>query len=125
MCKPRITMILQKLKYTIDTPLELAEKYFAIISVLNNLELAKRELQLLAFTSIRGSIGSETSKQEYVKQYNSSVATVSNIISKLNKTNLLLKEQKRYVVNKSLMLNFNDAIVLGITFEHKKKENVD
>ena len=116
-------MILQKLKYTISGPLELAEKYFAIISILNNLELAKREIQLLAFTSIRGSIGSETSKQEYVKQYNSSVATVSNIISKLSKTKILMKEQKRYVINKALMLDFNEAIVLGITFEHKKEEN--
>lgn len=116
-------MILQKLKYVV-TPLQRAEKYFAIMSVLNNLDLAKREIQLLAFTAVRGNIGSGSSKGEYVEHYNSSLATVGNIISKLSKelegTNikLLTKEGKKVTVNRALMLDFNKSLALQILLEN-------
>lgn len=123
--KPINRMILQKLKYVVENPLQRAERYFAIISVLNNLELAKREIQLLAFTAVRGNIGSASSKGEFVQQYDSSLATVGNIITKLSKelegTNLrlLVKEGKKMVtVNRALLLDFNKGLVLQITLEN-------
>ena len=47
-------MILQKLKYPVKDNLQLAEYYFGILSIANTLELAKREIQLMAFTAVRG-----------------------------------------------------------------------
>lgn len=114
-------MILQKLKYPVETPLEMAEKYFTVISVLNHLKLARREVQLLAFTAVRGNIASETSKRDYVEHYNSSLATVGNIMTKLGKIKLLVKEDKIISVNKALMLDFDEDIVLGITLQHVNK----
>lgn len=114
-------MILQKLKYPIESPLQMAENYFSVISVLNNLKLARREIQLLAFTAVRGNIASETSKRDFVKQYGSSLATVGNIMSKLSKSKLLVKKDRVISVNKALMLDFDEDIVLGITLEYVNK----
>jgi hypothetical protein len=120
-------MILQKLKYPVNGELQLAEYYFGILSIVNSLELAKREIQLLAFTAVRGNIGSVTSKKEFVEQYDSSLATVGNIVSKLSKEEkgkrppLLLKENKKVVINKGLALEFEKDLTLEITFGHVSK----
>jgi hypothetical protein len=117
-------MIIQKLKYRPNDALQLAEYYFGIMSIVNNLELAKREIQLLAFTAVKGNIGTPLSKKEFVKEYDSSLATVGNIVSKLTKEvinvrpALLVKEKKLVVINKALALEFEKSLKLEITFEH-------
>ena len=115
-------MILQKLKYGTPGSLHLAESYFGIMSILNDLELAKREVELLAFTAVRGNIGSATSKKEFVEQYHSSLATVGNMVSKLTKRGLLLKDKKLVYVHKALMLEFSKDLRMEITFEHVTSE---
>ena len=113
-------MILQKLKYTIKDDLQLAEKYFSIISILNDMSLAKREIQLLALTSVKGNIGNDRTKEEFVKVYGSSLATVGNIITKLTKKRLLVRDGKTISINEGLKINFKDDVTLAITLEHKK-----
>ena len=112
-------MILQKLKYGVKSDLDLAEKYYGIISIANKLSLTKREIQMMAFTAVRGNIGSATAKKEYVDTYNSSLATVGNMLSKLSKMHLLIKEDdSKIVVNKAINLDFSEGITLAITFEN-------
>ena len=111
-------MILQKILINVNTPLEIAEKYFAIMSVVNDLELAKREVQLVAFTAVKGNIHSERSKEEFVRHYNSSLATVGNIISKLSKNSLLKKGKKEVYVNKALLQEFDKGVRLDLTLQN-------
>lgn len=111
-------MILQKILINDKHPLKIAEIYFAIMSVLNDLHLAKKEIQLMAFTTINGGIGSYAKRKEFVKKYDSSLATVGNIISKLNKNNLLIKNKRIIVVNKALLQNFDKGIRMDIIIEN-------
>jgi len=114
-------MIIQKLKYETRDALHLAEYYFGVMSILNNLELANREVQLMAFTAVRGNVGSATSKKEFVEVYSSSLATVGNMISKLTKSGLLEKNKKMVTVHKALVLDFESDLKLEIILEHVSK----
>ena len=50
-------MIIQKLKKDVYTDIELAEKYYSILSAINNLHLTEREIQLISFTAIKELFG--------------------------------------------------------------------
>lgn len=114
-------MILQKLKYNVKDDLQLAEIYFSLMSTLNGLDFAKREVQLLAFVSTHG-ISGDRDKEEFVKVFSSSLATVGNIISKLSKpkVGVLIKDGKKVSVHPALQLDFNKSLKLEITLENVK-----
>ena len=48
--------IVQRLKTSIEGSIAMAEKYYRILSAVNNLKLTKREIQLIAFAAIKGNI---------------------------------------------------------------------
>jgi hypothetical protein len=50
-------IIVQRLKKEVSTDIELAIKYYSILSVINNLNLTEREIQLISFTAIKGKRG--------------------------------------------------------------------
>jgi len=118
--KPNI--IKQIIGYTVSGPLDRAEKYYTIMSTLNDLHLEKREVQLMAFTAVKGNIWSKASREEFVKEYKSSLATVGNIITKLSKRHLLKKESKKVFVNKALLLDFNNTLILNINLVNDDKD---
>lgn len=120
-------MILQKLKYTVEGPIQMAERYFSIMDTMNNWNLAQKEIQLLAYTSVKENIGLDSSKREFVEMYSSSLATVGNIISKLSKSvegerpALLSKEaSKKVFINKMLKIDFTKDIMLEIKILHNE-----
>ena len=49
-------VIVQRLKRTTIDNYAMAEKYYSILSTVNNLNLTQREIQLVAFTAIHGNI---------------------------------------------------------------------
>lgn len=104
--------LVQTLKRELED-LEKAEKYYALLSIWNDLELTKREIQLLAFMALEGNISYSYSKEDFSRLYNSSPATVNNMISKLKGTGLLVKVQGKYKVNPQIQLDFGRDIVLG------------
>lgn len=104
--------LVQTLKKKLDD-LEKAEKYYALLSIWNDLELTTREVQLLAYMALDGNISYWSSKEDFSKTYGSSPATVNNMISKLKKMGLLMKVQGKYKVNPLIQLDFSRDIVLG------------
>ena len=92
------------------------------MSVVNNLDMAKREIQLVAFTAVRGDVYSNRLRKEFVKEYGSSLATVGNIISKFSKNGLLVKGKKSVKVNKALLDEFNDGVRMDITLQNAASE---
>jgi hypothetical protein len=99
-------ILAQKIKKEFDTPVEIAQKYYATLLVLNNISLSQREIELLAFTAVRGTISSSSAKDEFVRQFGSSVDTINNIISKLRKLRLLIKNNGKTRINPSIALDF-------------------
>lgn len=107
-------MIVQKINSKVEDAYERAYKYFSILSTLNNLDLVKRDLQLIAYAISQNKDVSEV-KEEFVEKFGTSMATIGNIISKLYKRNILKKDRRVVSINPALLFNFEEDLALGIT----------
>ena len=111
-------IIVQKIRKNVEDQFALAEKYYSILSAINNLHLTPREIQLVAFTAIKGNISYANIIQEFCEKYNSTSPTINNIISKLKKINVLIKDGTKVKVNPVIILPFNTNVTLEIKLTH-------
>lgn len=119
-------IIVQKLKLEIENKFKSAEKYYSILSAINNLELTKREIQLVAYTSIKGNITYANVREEFCKMYNSTSPTINNIISKLKRLGIFVKENGKVKINPIIVLDFTKDITLEIKLVYGETSvNVD
>lgn len=103
-------VLVQKIKKVYERPIDIAIKYYSILSLLNNLELTEREIQLLAHTATKGTISTIASKNEFTKLFpGSTIATINNLISALKKRSLLVKDERMVRVHPAINLNFSKA----------------
>ena len=110
--------ILQKLVKKETDSYAVAERYYFLLSAINDLKLTKREIELVAFTSIKGNISYSNNKEEFCKKHMSSFPTINNIISKLKKMGVLVKDGPKIKVNPIIVLNFDMDITLQINVIH-------
>lgn len=110
-------MIVQKIENKIVDKYELAYKYFNIIAVLNNINLVKRDVQLLSYAAAQDKPINEV-RREFVKKFDTSKATVGNIISKLYKLHILQKNKKEITINPVLLINFDKDLTMNLLFKH-------
>jgi len=110
--------ILQKLKRKEESDILIAEKYYTILSAVNNLHLTNREIQLVAFTAVKGNISYANNREEFCKMYNTTSPTINNIISKLKKINVLVKDGSKVKVNNVIVLDFAKDLTLEIKLTH-------
>lgn len=108
----------QRLKRSLSDNYVLAEKYYTFLSIVNDLNLTEREIQLVAFTAIKGNISYANNREEFCEKYKSSEATIYNIISKLKKINVLVKDGNKVKVNPVISLDFDSDLVLEIKLLH-------
>lgn len=111
-------IIVQKMKKQEVDMFSLAEKYYSILSAINNLKLTQREIQLVAFTAIKGNISYANIRKEFCERYDSTGPTINNIISKLKKIYVLVKDGTKVKVNPKIILDFNKDITLEIKLTH-------
>ena len=116
-------MIVQSLKKVVDTDIQLAEKYYSILFTINNLHLTEREIQLIAFTAIKGNITYANVREEFCKTYNSTSPTINNIISKLKRLGIFIKENGKVKVNPIIIIDFKKDITLEIKLVHGEAIN--
>jgi hypothetical protein len=113
-------MIVQSLKKIVSTDFQLAEKYYSILFTVNNLHLTEREIQLIAFTAIKGNITYANVREEFCKTYNSTSPTINNIISKLKKVGIFVKENGKVKVNPKISIDFHKDLMLNIKLIHEE-----
>ena len=100
--------------------IEIAEKYYAMLSVLNNLQLTERQIQLIAFSAIKGNISSANVRNEFCRIYNTSYPTISNMVSRLKKIGVVVKEDNKKIrVNPKIVIDFNNDVVIQINLHQK------
>jgi CRISPR/Cas system CMR subunit Cmr6 (Cas7 group RAMP superfamily) len=104
--------IVQKLRKTEKDIFEVARRYYQILSAVNDLRLTERQIQLIAFTAIKGNISYSTNKEEFCKLYKSSPPTINNIVSELKKLNIFVKDASKIKVNPKILLNFENDIII-------------
>jgi hypothetical protein len=117
--EPTNIIIVQRLKKEVNDDLQLAEKYYSILSVINNLRLTDREIQLIAFTAIKGNITYANVREEFYKLHNTTSPTINNIISKLKKIGIFVKETGKVKVNPIIVIDFNKDVTLDIKLVHE------
>jgi len=112
------TFIVQKLGGSFKDKYELAEKYYTLLSALNNLRLTERDVQLIAFTAVKGNMSYANYREEFCKKYSTSSPTINNIISKLKKMGVLIKDNGKIKVVPVLVLDFEKDVKLLMSLEH-------
>jgi hypothetical protein len=115
-----IKIIVQRLKKDISSDMELAQKYYSVLSAINNLGLTEREIQLISFTAIKGNITYANVREEFCKTYNSTSPTINNIISKLKKVGIFIKENGKVKVNPVIVIDFKKDLMLDIKLVHEE-----
>ena len=113
-------MIVQSLKKVVDTDIQLAEKYYSILFTINNLHLTEREIQLIAFTAIKGNITYANVREEFCKTYNSTSPTINNIVSKLKRLGVFIKENGKVKINPKITIDFKKDLMLNIKLVHEE-----
>ena len=111
-------IILQKLKKQLTDNYDIAEKYYSLLSAINNLGLTNREIQLIAFTAVKGNISYANIREEFCAKYKSSPPTINNMISKLKRIGVFIKDGTKVKVNPVIVLNFDRDITLQINLTH-------
>lgn len=111
-------VLVQRLTKTENEDLEIAKRYYSLLSAVNGIKLTEREIQLIAFTAVKGNMSYASNREEFCKMYNSSSPTINNMISRLKKLNVLIKESGKIKVNPKILLNFENDIVLQISLVH-------
>lgn len=111
----------QRWKKQYGERMEIAEKYYGMLSVLNNLQLTEREIQLIAFSAIKGNISNANVRNEFCKIYNTSYPTISNMVSRLKRIGVVVKEENKKIhVNPQIIINFDNDVVVQVHLNHKK-----
>jgi hypothetical protein len=111
---------LQILKRDVKDNYELAEKYYKVLSTVNDLNMAKREIQLVAYTAIEGNISDPILKNAFIAKHKSSKATIGNIVCAMKKIYVLVKDKEtnKMVVNPAIALDFTKNINMELKLEH-------
>jgi hypothetical protein len=110
---------IQKLKKTVKDNFILAEKYYAILSIINSLGMSEREIQLVSYTAVHGNISYKHLKEEFCVKHSTTIPTINNIISKLKKIGIFIKKDGKIKVNPIIALDFNKDVLLAISIVHE------
>lgn len=116
--KPTTSPIVQRLKTSVNDSVVMAEKYYRILSAVNDLKLTNREIQLIAFAANKGNISYANIRKEFCENYGSTPPAINNIVSKLKKMGVFIKDGTKVKVNPIILLNFDKDIILQISLIH-------
>ena len=111
-------IIIQKLKKDIKDSFFMAEMYYTVLSGVNSLHLTPREIQLVAFTAVKGNISYSNIRKEFCNKYNTTSPTINNIISKLKRVGIFVKDGSKIKVNPIIVLDFTRDIQLQLNLVH-------
>lgn len=118
-------VVAQKLAKTVKTEIDKAIIYYGILSVLNGLGLTKKQIQLLAFTAVRGTITPLAAREEFATMFNSSLNSIENLKSKLVIKGLLVRVGGMHRVFSPIELDFSKNVVLQVKLKTNEGSRVN
>jgi len=114
-------IVIQELKKSLEDEYVVAQKYYSILSAINNLNLTKREIELIAFTAVKGTISYANARTQFCEKYNTTTATINNIVSKLKKIGIFVKHLGKIKVNPIIVIDFKKNLNLVIRLVHNEE----
>jgi hypothetical protein len=112
-------VVVQKLNKQEDSEINLAIRYFSIIAAISNIHLTKKQIELLALTSIKGTISSGGARQEFIEIFDSSKASFENLKHSLVIRGLIVKQEGKHKVIPSLCPDFRHNLLLQVKLDLK------
>lgn len=109
-----MSIVVQKIEKHLSSELQKAIKYYSILCAINEIRLSRRQLELLSFIAVKGSISSPATRREFVETFNSSLPSLENLKGKLVRKGWLVEIDRKYKVNPKLNVDFSKDIVLQI-----------
>lgn len=97
---------------------ELIKKYFGILSILNDLDLSERPIELVSYTLLYGYPINRENKAEYQKMFKCSEQTINSSMKVLLNANILVKKDGSVFINPALKISLVEDLVLYITLEN-------
>jgi site-specific recombinase XerD len=113
--------VIQELRKGMEDKYAVARKYYSILSAINNLSLTKREIELVAFTAVKGNISYANVRSQFCDEYNTTTATINNIVSKLKKIGIFIKDSGKVSVNPVIVIDFKKNLNLVIRILHNEE----
>lgn len=107
-------------KYYSDS-YEMAKAYYSFILALNHIHVAPMELSVLAFTGVKGTISTGGAVRQYIELFGSTPATIANVKIELFKKQLLVLENRKYVVNKQIAPGFQEELNINLNLKWKNQ----
>lgn len=96
----------------------LALVYYGMISVLNQLRLTERELQFVAFVAVKNGASFAYNKEEFCKQFDTTLSTVNNIIYRMKKVGVFVKEGGKIRLHPALAVDFKKDLLIKLVLGH-------
>lgn len=111
----------QTLLREFEDDIKKAEMYYSILSTLNNLDLRKKEIELISFVAVRGGVTSPAAREKFIEMFDSSNSSISNMISRLKKKNIFLNQHGKVKLNPVIALDFTKPLLLKISLNGETK----
>lgn len=105
------------------TAFDMARKYYSVLFVWQGTHLTNKQLDLLAFCAIRGTISTVPAKNDFSRDFKTSNSSINNMISDLQRKGILKKIDGKTRINPVLQLDFSQNINLNLTFENNRSIN--
>lgn len=114
--------LIKTIKKSFEDKIQAGITWFKFIAAINDIKLAPRELELLAYINYRGTISSTSAKDEFCKMFDSSHGTISNMTAKLLKAKpaFLVKDKSKTRIHPSLRVDFDKDFVIRFFMDVKK-----
>lgn len=107
-------MTIPTIEKKLKDDVEVAIIYYSTLFKVNSISLSDIEINLIAFSAVRGTLSSPPIREEFIRRFNSSKGTVYNVSSKLKRQGLLIKEKGKLRVNPSLQMDFKKPLLLKL-----------
>ncbi len=99
------------------TAFDLARKYYSVLFMWQGTHLTNKQLDLLAFCAVRGTISTVPAKNEFCRDFQTSNSSINNLISELQRKSILKKIDGKTRVNPKLQRDFSKELQLTLSFE--------
>ena len=117
-------IVIQTIRKKYNNKIEAGIAYYTFITAINNIKLAPRLIQLLAFINYRGTISSSSARKDFCTLFGSSEATISNMVSELVPLKLLVKDKLKTKINPAIRIDFDKQVVIKMFIGTEKPEEI-
>jgi hypothetical protein len=104
---------IQKIEKLYSSQIEVAKQYYKIVFEMNGIHIRDKELELIAFSAVRGTISTPPIREEYIETCKVSNASMHNMSARLQKFKVFIKDKEGKVrVNPQIHPDFSQPEIL-------------